>query len=99
MRPARIAIHHPAHAAVTWRQYLRRSSIHFSRRSGMDETLKLSQVKGGEPMLKVFSFGGGVQSTAALVLAARGEIDYQTFLFANVGGDSENPETLRYVRE
>lgn len=48
--------------------------------------------------LHVFSFGGGVQSTAALVLAASGEIDFTTFLFANVGDDSENPATLEYVR-
>lgn len=50
-------------------------------------------------MLKVFSFGGGVQSTACLVLAAQGKIDYHTFLFCNVGEDSENPDTLDYVRE
>lgn len=50
-------------------------------------------------MLRVFSFGGGVQSMAALVLAAQGVINYQTFLFANVGEDSENPETLAYARE
>ncbi len=49
--------------------------------------------------LKAFSFGGGVQSTAALVLAAQGRIDYRTFLFCNVGEDSENPETLAYVHE
>jgi hypothetical protein len=49
--------------------------------------------------LKVFSYGGGVQSTAALALAAQGKIDYQTFLFCNVGEDSENPDTLTYVRE
>jgi 3'-phosphoadenosine 5'-phosphosulfate sulfotransferase (PAPS reductase)/FAD synthetase len=49
--------------------------------------------------LKAFSFGGGVQSTAALVLAAQGRIDYRTFLFCNVGEDSENPETLTYVHE
>lgn len=49
--------------------------------------------------MRVFSFGGGVQSTAALILAARGELDVDTFLFANVGDDSENPDTLRYVRE
>jgi len=42
---------------------------------------------------------GGVQSTAALVLAAQGKIDYQTFLFCNVGTDSENPETLAYVEQ
>src|SRR2546421_4325332 len=51
------------------------------------------------PNLKVFSFGGGVQSTAALVLAAQGIIDYRVFLFCNVGEDSENPETLRYFSE
>jgi 3'-phosphoadenosine 5'-phosphosulfate sulfotransferase (PAPS reductase)/FAD synthetase len=49
-------------------------------------------------MIRVFSYGGGVQSTAALVLAAQGVIDYHTFLFANVGEDSENPDTLAYVR-
>lgn len=49
--------------------------------------------------LTVFSYGGGVQSTAALVLAAQGELTVDAFLFANVGDDSENPATLRYVRE
>jgi hypothetical protein len=47
--------------------------------------------------LRSFSFGGGVQSTAALVLAAQGVIDFPLFLFANVGDDSENPATLAYV--
>lgn len=49
--------------------------------------------------LRVVSHGGGVQTTALLVLAAQGRIDYQTFLFANVGDDSEHPHSLRYVRE
>ena len=49
--------------------------------------------------LRVFSYGGGVQSTAALVLAVQGKIDFPIFLFANVGDDSEHPATLRYVRE
>jgi hypothetical protein len=49
--------------------------------------------------IRSFSFGGGVQSTAALVLAAQGRIDFPLFLFANVGDDSENPATLRYVEE
>ncbi len=49
--------------------------------------------------LRVFSFGGGTQSTAALVLAARGEIDFRRFIFANVGEDSENPRTLEYITE
>lgn len=48
--------------------------------------------------LRVFSYGGGVQSTAALVLAAQGKIDFKTFLFCNVGEDSENPATIAYVR-
>ena len=49
--------------------------------------------------LKVTAYGGGVQSTALLVLAAQGELDITTFLFANVGDDSEHPATLQYVRE
>lgn len=49
--------------------------------------------------LRSFSFGGGVQSTAALVLAAEGRIDFPLFLFSNVGDDSENPATLKYVEE
>ncbi len=49
--------------------------------------------------LRSFSFGGGVQSTAALVLAAQGRIDYRTFVFANVGEDSENPGTITYVEK
>lgn len=49
--------------------------------------------------LRVFSCGFGVQSVAAMVLAAHGTIDYQTFLFANVGNDSENPATLEYIRD
>lgn len=49
--------------------------------------------------LRVISYGGGVQSTALLVLAARGEIDFPVALFANVGDDSEHPATLAYVHE
>lgn len=49
--------------------------------------------------MRIFSFGGGVQSTAALVLAAQGLLHADAFIFANVGDDSENPDTLRYVRE
>jgi hypothetical protein len=47
--------------------------------------------------IRAFSYGGGVQSTAALVLAAEGRIDFPLFLFANVGADSENPDTIEYV--
>jgi hypothetical protein len=52
-----------------------------------------------QPVPRVVSYGGGVQSNALLVLAAQGRIDYRTFLFANVGDDSEHPATLRYVRD
>lgn len=49
--------------------------------------------------MRVISYGGGWQSNALLVLAAQGVIDYQTFLFCNVGSDSENPKTIAYVNE
>lgn len=49
--------------------------------------------------LHAFAYGGGVQSTAALVLAAQGQIPPRLFLFANVGADSENPATLAYVAD
>ena len=47
--------------------------------------------------IRSFSYGGGVQSTAALVLAAQGRIDFPLFVFANVGDDSEHPATLAYL--
>lgn len=49
--------------------------------------------------LRSVSYGGGVQSTALLVLAAQRRIDYPLFLLANVGDDSEHPATLEYVRD
>lgn len=49
--------------------------------------------------LRAVSYGGGVQSTALLVLAARRRIDFPLFLMANVGDDSEHPDTLDYVRD
>lgn len=36
---------------------------------------------------------------ACLVLAAQGRIDYKTFVFSNVGDDSEHPATLQYLEE
>lgn len=48
--------------------------------------------------IRAINYGGGVQSTAMLVLAANGEIDYQTALFCDVGADSENPATIEYVK-
>jgi hypothetical protein len=47
----------------------------------------------------IFSCGGGVQSTACLVLAAQCVIPYRTFIFANVGDNAEDPRTLAYVRD
>jgi hypothetical protein len=49
--------------------------------------------------MRVISYGGGVQSTALVVLAAQRRIDFPVALFSNVGDDSEHPATLRYVRE
>jgi hypothetical protein len=49
--------------------------------------------------MRVMSFGGGVQSMAVLVLAVQRKVQYDAFLFANVGDDSENPDTLRYFHE
>lgn len=48
--------------------------------------------------VNVFSFGGGVQSTAVLVLQATGRLprDYDHFVFANVGNDSEHPDVINY---
>jgi len=49
--------------------------------------------------IRAISYGGGVQSTALLVLAAQREIDFPLAIFANVGDDSENPATVDYVRD
>lgn len=49
--------------------------------------------------VRFISYGGGVQSTALGVLAARGQIDFDTLVMANVGDDSEDPRTLAYVRD
>jgi len=53
---------------------------------------------GAGKQIRVFSYGGGVQSTAVLVLTVQGKLSYDAFLFANVGDDSEHPKTLAYVR-
>jgi hypothetical protein len=49
--------------------------------------------------IRAIAYGGGVQSTALLVLAATGRIDFRVFLFANTGEDSEDPATLAYLRQ
>lgn len=46
---------------------------------------------------KVFSSGGGVQSTAALVLSSQGKIDFPIHVFANVGNRAESRQTIDYV--
>jgi len=48
--------------------------------------------------LRVFSFGGGVQSTAVLVMSAQGLLPYKQFIFSNVGDDSEHPDAINYIR-
>lgn len=54
--------------------------------------------------LRTISYGGGVQSTAMCVLASQGRLDeimggpVDAAVFANVGDDSEHPDTLDYVR-
>lgn len=51
--------------------------------------------------LTIISYGGGVQSTAMLILANRGELagyEPTAAVFANVGDDSEMPATVEYVR-
>ena len=51
-------------------------------------------------VMRVISYGGGVQSTALCVLATQGKIGHvDAALFANVGDDSEHPSTVKYVRE
>jgi len=51
--------------------------------------------------MRTFSFGAGVQSTAVLALQAMGRLPepYDVFLFANVGDDSEHPDSLAYFRD
>lgn len=49
--------------------------------------------------MRAISYGGGVQSTAMVVLAVQGIIQADVGLFANTGDDSEHPKTLAYVRD
>lgn len=49
--------------------------------------------------MRVISYGGGVQSTALIAMAATGELAADVALFANVGDDSEKSATLAYVRD
>lgn len=65
-------------------------TVQSSKETGVTES--------GPTSLRAVSYGGGVQSTALLVLAAQRRIDFPLFLMANVGDDSEHPATLDYVR-
>lgn len=47
--------------------------------------------------MRYFSYGGGVQSNAVMVMVRRGIVQYDQFIFSNVGEDSENPATLEYI--
>jgi hypothetical protein len=49
--------------------------------------------------MKYFSYGGGVQSNAVMVMQARGLVHFDKFVFSNVGEDSENPDTLKYIED
>lgn len=51
------------------------------------------------PQVRAISYGGGVQSTALIVLAASGKIDFPLAIMADVGHDSENPDTIEYVQK
>jgi len=50
---------------------------------------------------RVFSFGGGWQSSAVLALQIQGKlkIPFDYFVFANVGDDSEAPEVFDYINK
>ena len=51
------------------------------------------------PKQRFISYGGGVQSSALIVLAVQGQIaPVDAALFCNTGDDSEHPDTLMYVR-
>jgi hypothetical protein len=53
-----------------------------------------------ETRQRFLSYGGGVQSSALIVLAAQGRIaPIDAALFCNTGDDSEHPDTLIFVRE
>lgn len=58
-----------------------------------------------DALKRVISLGGGVQSTAMCVLAVQGKLDeimggpIDAAVFSNLGEDSENPETLKYLED
>lgn len=52
-----------------------------------------------DEIVRIFSYGGGVQSFATLLLQSRGELEkpFDLYIFANVGADSEKPSTLDHI--
>jgi hypothetical protein len=98
--------HQSRHAHATSQAHCRDHSSHHHRRARTQPNRALRhpappRIKKTSPPcgpIRAFSYGGW-QSTAALVLAAQGHIDFRTFLFANVGDDSEHPATLAYIRD
>lgn len=50
---------------------------------------------------RVFSSGWGTQSVAVMVLQSQGKlaVPYDEFVWANVGDDSENPDTITYYKD
>ena len=57
-------------------------------------------MSGDRSRRRVIAYGGGVQSTALMVLSGLGVLPrVDAALFANVGDDSEHPATLAYVRD
>ena len=85
-----------------WRVYWSNATQQFESEPASAQPTRTTKPQleyGPLPPLKVFSFGGGVQSVACEVLAAQGKIDYRHFVFCNVGDDSENPATLEYYHK
>lgn len=70
-----------------------------SDKSATSKEFKVGSAEEQQSGIRVVSYGGGVQSTALLVLAAQKKINFSIFLFANVGDDSEHPDTLSYVKD
>lgn len=50
---------------------------------------------------RIFSSGWGTQSVAVMVLQSQGKlaVPYDEFVWANVGEDSENPDTINYYKD
>lgn len=53
------------------------------------------------PNVRIFSYGGGIQSFTTLLMQTRGDLEkpFDLYIFANVGNDSEKETTLRHIHE